>query len=311
MVARKQALAYKLNYIRISTMLNDRSYIRRNPFGQKTYSAVIWVIIINIGFFLLQTIAEAWFKTDIFSHFLALSSSNITNGFIWTLLTYSVLHAGITHILFNMLVIFFIGRIIEEQLGTKRFLQIYIISAIIGGLTWLLFNYNQQDVLVGASGAGFGLLAYFCLRNPEERMTILLFFVIPVNLKPKWLLWGLLSIEVFSFLFYELPGNSVMASSAHLGGILSAYILYFLFTQKSFFPNRKISKARDLYKTQSGISIKQGDVQNFKINVRSRDELRKEVDRILDKINALGFGALTLEEKRLLDDAKEWLHDKR
>jgi len=206
-----------------------------------------------------------------------------------------------------MLGLFFIGRIVEPILGPQRFLQFYLGSAFLAGLAYLAFHFNGFNPVVGASGSIFALLAFFCLLRPEQPITLLLFFVLPVTMKPKWIFWGSLAISTFGLLAYELPGRSFMAHSAHLGGMLAG-ILYFRFFYASgtsfarpaskpsielpeWFKNRKPSR-RDI---------------SYQVNRSSRAELQKEVDRILDKINATGFGSLSEEEKSTLDRAKDIL----
>ncbi|PIP59882.1 MAG: hypothetical protein COZ46_04005 [Verrucomicrobia bacterium CG_4_10_14_3_um_filter_43_23] len=292
-------------------MQNDRPYMRGSGMNIRPgqFSMLTWLIIINIAVFILQNLTEVWFGSRVMSHYGALSIVNLLHGYVWTLVTYSFLHASLLHILFNMLILFFVGRIVQQQFGEKRLLQLYLVSAILGGLFWLAMNMGRSDLLLGASAAGFGILIYFCLQYPNQQITVLLFFVIPVTIKPKWLAWGLLCLELFSFFFYELPGKTVMASSAHLGGMLGGFLIFRLTGSTFAHFKRKGTnpKLKEWIKKSSPHKV--ADVK-FKLNVKDRDHVRAEVDRILDKINSVGFGALTADEKKTLDDAKEWLNNK-
>lgn len=268
--------------------------------------AVKWLLIANVGIFILQQVFRVWFGTPLVERFFALSSHHIGSGYVWAFITYGFLHADFIHILVNMLVIFFVGRILEPYMGTKKFLKLYFVSVFVGGVLWLLLNGSPMTILVGASAAGFGLMTFFCLSYPDRMMTVLIFFVIPVTLKPKWILWGMLAIEGFLFIFYELPGRSVVASSAHLGGILAGFIMFQFMAQRSLFDGLKSIKIE----TPKWMKKKaaDGSKPKFKINIKGKSDLKQEMNRILDKINEKGFGALTAEEKKILDQAKDVLN---
>lgn len=268
--------------------------------------AIKWIIIVTIGVFIIQNIFKVWFASPVIEELFALSRTHLKSGYIWTLITYGFLHANFLHILVNLLVIFFVGRILEPYIGPKAVLKLYFISTFTGGLLWLLLNNNLFSVLVGASAAGFGLMTFFCLSFPNQMITVLLFFILPITLKPKYVLWGMIAIELFLFIFFELPGKSVVASSAHLGGIIGGLISFQL-----------ISRQGIMNKLKSGISIEKPEWMKrkglwkedskFKINLKSKKKMEEEVDRILDKINKEGFSSLSDAEKKILHAAKDSL----
>ena len=277
-----------------------------NPPYRPENVALKWIIILNVAAFILQNVFTVWFNAPIMNQYLALSSAKLMSGYIWTVVTYSFLHRDFFHILVNILAIFFAGRIVEPMFGPKRFIQAYIGASIIGGLLWMVLNPGDRDILVGASASGFGLITLFCLSQPNQPITFLIFLIIPVTLKPKWLLTSLIVIEVFLFLFHEFPRRSVVASSAHLGGILGGFIAYRLFATMSYSGLRNIKietpqwvKNKVIHKTYS---------PKYKVNVSNTDALKQEIDRILDKINSQGFGSLSEEEKKTLDRAKDILN---
>jgi hypothetical protein len=156
------------------------------------------------------------------------------------------------------------------------------------------------------------MFVFFACVAPEREITFLLFFVLPVTLKPKILAWILLAIDTLGFLFNESPGGALdggagIAHSAHLGGMLAGW-LYF----RLLYANNGLDRAagasfrlplfrRQTKKTPAPLPDDSPPVHSAPVN------LRAEVDRILDKINSHGFGALTEQEKRLLDDAKDLL----
>lgn len=306
-------------------MLYDRPYMHQ-PSGSagKQKSVVTVLLIVTIAVFLVQNVLNVVLPQQNGVNFLmgewfALSGEHFRELKVWTVLSYSMLHSthGIFHIVGNMLGLFFLGRILEPLLGKTRFLALYFGGALIGGLVFLIFHYsNMASSVIGASGAILALLSFFCLLRPEQPITLLLFFVVPVTVKPKWVFWGMLGISVFGLLFSELPalqmpngGQSIVSHTAHLGGMIAG-ILFFRFVHNgssSFFQGRKSAPTIEMpawFKRRNKIEPK----VTYQVNRSSRDELQGEVDRILDKINTTGFGSLSEGEKHTLDHAKDILN---
>src|SRR5690606_1503923 len=135
-------------------------YMQDN-YRPKQFPVLKWIILSTIAVFVLQSIFQSWSKSPMaVAEFFALSRANLGNGFVWTLLSYAFLHGSPFHILGNMLMVFFIGRELVPLLGVKRFSQLYVAAAVVGGLVWLVagFATSGQTVLIGASGSALGLL---------------------------------------------------------------------------------------------------------------------------------------------------------
>lgn len=163
---------------------------------------------------------------------------------IYQLVTYMFLHANFSHIFFNMFALWMFGRVIENDLGSKRFLLYYLICGIGAGLiqlgvNWIeyssvLNNGASPNVLyayanastIGASGSVYGLLLAFGMLHPNSR--IMLLFP-PVALKAKWfvIIYGV--IELFAGI--SGTGGSV-AHFAHLGGMLFGFALLWWWKKK-------------------------------------------------------------------------------
>jgi membrane associated rhomboid family serine protease len=302
-------------------MLYDRPYMRHTPEpATKQTSAVTMLLIVTIAIFVLQQVLNVSFpgagnrENHFLTEWFAFSSENFKSLKVWTVISYSLLHStsSIMHILGNMFGLFFIGRMIEPLLGKQQFLILYFTGAIVGALSYLIFHFNDYGAVVGASAAVFALISFFCMRFPERSITLLLFFIIPITVKPKWLFWGLLSYSIYALLFNELPGGlRVVAHSAHLGGFLVG-VLYFRYIyngQRASFmntPERPTIEMPEWFKRRK----KTADQTSYHVNrsTSNRDELQREVDRILDKINTSGFGSLSDLEKATLDRAKDILN---
>ena len=147
------------------------------------------------------------------------------------------------------------------------------------------------------------------LLLPEPGDDLPPFFIVPVTIKPKYLAYAAVAVDLVGFLAYEVNGSLSpfgYAHSAHLGGMAAGW-LYFRFVHGSSWrlPSRR--GAVELPKWMKHAQKSGTPAPPYKVNVGNRENLRAEVDRILDKINSKGFGALTAEEKRLLDEARDLL----
>ena len=309
-------------------MLYDRPYMRQPMETASRGPTVVAILLtVTIAVFVLQQVLNVAFPgiggrdNRFFTEWFALSGQNFQDLKVWTLLSYAFLHSTqtILHILGNMLGLFFIGRMLEPVLGKANFLLLYFGTAMAGGVLYLVFHFNSLQPVVGASASVFGMLAFYCLLRPNQPITLLLFFVLPLTLKPKWIFWGALIISGFGVFLWELPGRSAMAHSAHLGGMLAG-ILYFrlLHNRRPAAPRRPGRASMELpdwvkrtKNTQRHVSyhVNRTTTNNGGATTGSisREALQKEVDRILDKINATGFGSLSAQEKQTLDNAKDIL----
>ncbi len=301
-------------------MLYDRPYMRQAPEpAAKQMSTVTILILATIAVFVLQQVLNVMFpnpysyghENQFMNNWLALSGKNFQELKVWTVLSYSFLHSttSLLHIVGNMLGLFFIGRIIEPVLGRSKFLILYFGGALLGGLAYLLFHFNSTGLVVGASASVFALLSFFCLLRPEQPVTLLIYFVLPVTLKPKYIFWASIGISLFCLLFFELRGQAHMAHSAHLGGILTGALFYrYVYRSDSLFGTAGTSATIEQpawFKRR-----KQTERQiNYTVNrtQTNKDGLQQEVDRILDKINTSGFGSLSESEKHTLERAKDIL----
>lgn len=272
----------------------------------QTKKTLTWIIGLNLVVFVLQNILNK----DSFSHLFAFTHDSLTNGFIWAPITYAFLHStsGPFHVLMNMLGVFFLGRMLLPVIGQKRFVQLYLGSAVVGGLLWYAVSFiSGSGAVIGASGAVLGLLTMFACLSPDKEIQILLFFVIPVRVKPKYIVWISLFIGGVGMLFSEMARDgSATAHSAHLGGMLGGYLFYkFIYLKNPHDTGDLNISIPKIFRKPTSKTSAAG--YRYNVNVPTRKDLKNEVDRILDKINSSGFGALSTEEKRILDEAKDIL----
>jgi membrane associated rhomboid family serine protease len=142
----------------------------------------------------------------------------------WQLVTYMFIHAGPTHLLFNMLALWMFGTELERMWGTKFFTKFYFVCGIGAGFFQLLlgilpFGFAAQfyyPSVVGASGAIYGVLAAYALYFPSR--PIVMFLLFPVPARYAVMIMGGLS------LVFAMGGSGGVAHTAHLGGLLVGYL---------------------------------------------------------------------------------------
>ncbi len=198
---------------------------------------VKWLIIINVGvWFGLQVVLESIVKQPVSSYLSLVPASFLFEYKIWQAITYMFMHSlQVTHILFNMLMLWFFGGEVEQTWGSRRFLMYYFFSGVGAALIYCfgmaMYAYFTGDTrqlvipVVGASGALFGvMLAYGVLFGDR---TVYFFMLFPMKAKFFVLLMGF--IEFANMVTSQSSGSEV-AYLAHLGGLVSGFI--FIWVQK-------------------------------------------------------------------------------
>lgn len=128
-------------------MLEDRDYMRQPDYHTSRVSWTVVLLVVNAAIFLVQLAANqlpGGKGIDIQNEYFALSLDGLRHGYVWQLLTFQFMHAGWIHIILNSLAIFFFGRSVETAFGGSRFLGLYLVSGIIGGLVQMLFVLGLQ-----------------------------------------------------------------------------------------------------------------------------------------------------------------------
>jgi len=281
----------------------------RQPTFRPIWSATVVLLVVNVVAFILQNVLYR-FSTFPVDRWFALSVWGLRHGFVWQLLTYQFMHGGLLHLLLNCWAIYVFGREVEETLGLKRFLTLYFTSGVIGGLfqalAGVLLGGAFAAPVVGASAGAFGLVAAFATLYPERPLMLLLFFIIPVSMRAKFLLLFSALLTVFGLVF---PMDNI-AHAAHLGGMLTGlvFVRYAIhwhwhwprLQRPRSQPVRPLVHAQR--RTSAPLGQKQGGVDE---DLPPDEFLSKAVDPILDKISAHGIQSLTERERRILQTARE------
>jgi membrane associated rhomboid family serine protease len=206
----------------------------------------------------------------------------------WTVITYQFLHAGFLHLLFNMIALFFFGPRLESRLGGKHFLAMYLLSGIAGAT---LSVFTPTAMIVGASGAVFGVLLGFARYWPRERIYI--WGVLPVEARVLVIFLAALS------LYGGISGGGNIAHFAHLGGFVGGWVYLKLLER-----NSEAAKFKRRIEAAQVPSRPQGrDVERWRKVDRARLHPlnREEFDRILSKAEQTGIQSVTLQERAFME----------
>ncbi len=273
--------------------INDRDYARSDQQGgfgpqmrlamPSLTPAVKWLLIINVVIFVANTMLDP--ATELhrfgrfFSPYFAVSSTYWWQ--VWRLVTYQFLHGGPGHIFGNMFGLYIFGSLLERAWGTKKFIKFYLICGAAGGVVYPLLvavKILNPGILIGASGAVFGLLAAAAILFPKQKLYIM--GVFPLSIVA--LAFIFIAISMLGF----LGGENAGGEAAHLAGAATAAV-YILWTPWRTKMRAKSSHGRWQQKVDQE--------RNFHV----------EVDRILAKVHDSGINTLTKKEKQILKQATE------
>ena len=209
-------------------------------------------------------------------------------------------HAGLLHLLANMLMLFVFGTAVESRMGSRNFLTYYLFCGIGAAVfSLLLAGILAVGPFVGASGAVLGVAVAFAMFWPDAELIV---FPLPVPIKARTLVIGLVALDVIGS---QLWGNDGIAHIAHVGGALFGYLFFrvqSLSRRASAQPPRAVER---VVMVQSGSSEPEQRTPITPMRTRRRvdaDPVAAEVDRVLDKISEKGISSLTPAERRFLDE---------
>lgn len=261
------------------------------------------LIFWNIGCFLLSLVLFYSFSIGKFEipYWIALSSDLGT--FIktpWTLITFNFFHYGFFHLIFNLLVLHFSGRLFSTYFTDKQLLGVYVLGGVFSGITFVLsyIIVGRAGLLVGASGAIMAILLSATTYAPFMLLRIPLIGIVK--------LWHVTFVILLLDLI-QLPLDNTGGHIAHLGGALFGF-LYIKLLQSGTDLSKAISMILDFFvnvsKPKKKTPFKKVHRNTAKKAVNSfqdnKDLTQKQIDDILDKISKSGYDSLTKEEKEFL-----------
>ena len=255
-------------------------------------SIVEKIILLNIIVYLLPFILKtllflfnikglsfiSWFTID----------ANISEFILkpWSLLTYGFIHGSLSHIFWNMIILYYFGNILQNIFGEKLILNLFLSGIVAGGLIYLI-SYNffpvfkgVNSVMIGASAGVMSVLFFLAAYSPKYRIRIIFFDV------------KILYIALFLFFYdiIQIPLNNSGGHIAHIGGGLWGY--YYCI---------KYNNGSDLVNSILSYFKKDNKRRLFtESNKQSNNFDQEKIDEILDKISDSGYDSLTKSEKEYL-----------
>ena len=202
----------------------------------------------------------------------------------WSIITYGFLHGSFSHIFWNMIILYYFGKILNNLFGDKLLKKLYLSGIVAGGLTYVI-SYNVfpvfrgvESVMIGASAGVMSVLFYLASYSPQMGIRIFFFDI------------KIIYIALFLFFYdiIQIPLNNSGGHIAHIGGAIWGY--YYCISN---------NKGEDF--TQSIFNIfKTTKKKNTKASQNNNNFDQKKIDPILDKISDSGYDSLTKKEKEYL-----------
>ncbi|KAB5486999.1 MULTISPECIES: rhomboid family intramembrane serine protease [Flagellimonas] len=262
------------------------------------------LIVVNVLIFILDGLSTALLGHSV-SHWFHLPKDFLEFvGQPWSLITYSFFHAGLGHIFWNMLMLYFASRIFLNLFDAQKFINVYFLGVIVGGLVFLLsYNVfptllNTNTALIGASAGVTAVLIFVCAYIPNQEVRVIFF-----NIK----LWYVGAFFVLVDLIQIPYGANIGGRLAHLGGAFLGYMyarqllngndIGAGFTKlrnsigQLFKPKEKKASMKTVYRKNTAADS-QADYD--------RQARQRKIDTILDKISKSGYESLSKEEKDFL-----------
>ena len=201
----------------------------------------------------------------------------------WSIITYGFLHGSFSHIFWNMIILYYFGKILNNLFGDKLLKKLYLSGIVAGGLTYVI-SYNVfpvfrgvESVMIGASAGVMSVLFYLASYSPQMGIRIFFFDI------------KIIYIALFLFFYdiIQIPLNNSGGHIAHIGGAIWGYYYCISNNGEDF--------------TQSIFNIfKTTKKKNTKASQNNNNFDQKKIDSILDKISDSGYDSLTKKEKEYL-----------
>ncbi len=298
----------------------------REPFrpqfsGFSFFPPVIkYLLLANVGVFLVQMMLEGGMLSfngeplyNWFARMFYLWPIDSGAFMPWQLVSYMFLHGGLSHIFFNMIMLWMFGVEIENLWGSKKFAIFYFSAGIVAGLANLFIApiFSATGPTIGASGGVFGIMAAFAMTFPDRYVYV--YFLLPV--RAKYLITGLILLEV---VFNVVGTRENIAHVAHLGGAVIG-VVWVLLDKRGYIDRWfGAQKSRDTVSSRWNAQPKEAKFFDFTPGKQEKktgdptfDAAQGRIDEILDKISVSGYSGLTEEEKRILLDASKHIHPDR
>lgn len=268
------------------------------------------IILVNVGVFMFLALFNAFAPNlyNSFSNWVYFPSSPLqllTRP--WTIITHMFSHVGLWHMAFNMLILYWFGRIVGDLLNDRRVLPLYLLGGLAGAVVYFLASYFSSNVgpgnAHGASAAVLCIVAAAAATSPDY--TVRLLFL--GDVKIKWIAAAVIFINILG-----TQGNSNVGGAwGHLGGLAFGFFYVWKLRNGSdvtepvqetlaWIVDRVEGKPK---KKKSSLKVSHVAKKSKEVKRKrqgSNGDLQSQVDIILDKIKVNGYDSLSEEEKEIL-----------
>ena len=284
-----------------------------------TGNMITRIILINVAVFIIINLvlvfSGGFHNPDVYynvvKYFSIHSDWYMTITHPWVILTNMFFHVGFMHILFNMILLYWFGRIVGDLIGDHRILPLYLLGGLFGAFVYFMFaNFTTPGYAFGASAAVMAVILAAGVIAPDY----LLHLPLIGSVKLKYI--------VGIFLLLDLIGiggmNNTGGHAAHLGGAFFGWMFAtqlrngtdwavpvnnFMDKLNALFKSFNTEKKRGPRMAYKNPKAERGTKPDVKSNMRSSHQ--EELDTILDKIKQRGYESLTEAEKEFLFNASK------
>ena len=256
------------------------------------------ILIANAIVFLAQMLLQRWGIVEYAGAFVF--EWAVLKGQVWRFVSYQYLHDGLGHIFWNMLLLYFLGNIMEQRWGGRKFLLLYTLFGVVGAMLYAVLlglNVVQGGAMIGASGSVLGLVAACAVAEPEVR--VLVFFILPVRIRTVAIFVAIISLVMIM----NADESRRTADACHLGG-LAAGALWAWMEAKGIInlPSKTSGEVGPSGRKWVQVKIRQGAWEK---KMKRQQAEQAQIDKILRKIHEDGLNSLSRKEKKLLEQASK------
>ena len=259
------------------------------------------IIYINVLIFFTLFIIDKLFNTSINN---SLQIPRLEENFAqhpWSIITYSWVHWDLWHLVFNMILLYFVSQLFLRFFRDDNLLTFYLFGGLVGGILFLIFPIQPTNLLAGSSASIYALLFAVISYNPKLPVRLIL---IPSSFPILYFGYFFLGLDLFQII---MKGENIGGSISHLGGMAFGYLYMKQFEKGNDFLGNFIKNLVDKFKKSDKPKFKTYKNTSDHVNAKSdydynhqKVEKQKKIDAILDKISKSGYENLSKEEKEFL-----------
>lgn len=262
------------------------------------------IIYINVLIFFTLFIIDNLFNTSINNSLQLPRLEENFNQHPWSIITYSWVHWDLWHLVFNMILLYFVSQLFLRFFRDQNLLTFYLFGGLAGGILFLLFPIQPTNYLAGSSAAIYALLFAIISYNPQMPVRLVL---IPSSFPILYFGYFFIGLDLFQII---MKGDNIGGSISHLGGMVFGYLYMKQFEKGNDFLGKFIQQIKSVFNKEDQKpkfkTYKQSTPNNnakpktdYDYN-NQKVEKQKKIDAILDKISRSGYESLSKEEKDFL-----------